>query len=469
MDRRWKPAPPDRRHVRSELSQEPGGTAMVTQTRFDSVRHALAQAHFADALRLLGDPRDDVEALALAGQALSGLRQFDRAAARYGEALRRAPDRFDLMSNLGSVLVDLDRFGDALALFQQARAAAPRNARVVANLANLLDFAGALDDALVAYAAARALDPQDAEIARNQAMTLLRAGRLAEGWPLFEHRRRAIDPAEATVPRLPPLSQAPSLAGKRILLFHEQGFGDTLQMLRYVPLLAARGAELLLRVPPALARLTAAVAGVASVLGADDTPERLDYQAPLMSLPLIFATTLDSIPATMPYLRADPGAAAAWADRLAGLPQPRIGLVWAGSPTGGLDHRRSMRFADLLPLFAVPAGWVSLQIGPAAAEWDPPGTAAALDATPWIADFADTAALLSQLDLLITVDTSVAHLGAALGRPVWLLSRFSACWRWLMAREDSPWYPTLRVLRQARPGHWAPPVAEAARRLAVGV
>ncbi|HEV2677817.1 MAG TPA: glycosyltransferase [Aliidongia sp.] len=440
---------------------------MADQAQFDTVRQALARRDFDEALRRLGDPSQDVEALALAGLAWTGLRQFDRAAACYGAALRLAPDRFDLMSNLGSVLVDLDRFGEALALFQQARAVAPRNARVIANLANLLDFAGALDDALVAHAAARALDPADGEIARNQAMTLLRAGRLAEGWPLFEHRRRAVDPTEATVPRLPPLAGAPSLMGRRILLFHEQGFGDTLQMLRYVPLLAASGATLVLRIPPPLSRLAAGMAGVAAVIDIDEAPGPLDYQAPLMSLPLLFATTLDDIPAT-PYLRADPVDAAPWGERLAGLPHPRVGLVWAGSPEGGLDHRRSMPFADLAPLFAVPAGFVSLQIGPAAADWAPPDGAAALNAAPWLHDFADTAALLSRLDLLITVDTSAAHLGGALGRPVWMISRFSACWRWLTLRGDSPWYPTLRVLRQPYPGRWEPPIAEAARWLAGG-
>jgi len=375
------------------------------------------------------------------------------------------------MSNLASVLVDLDRFGEALALFRQARAAAPRNARIVANLANLLDFAGALDDALIAYGAARALDPDDPEIARNHAMTLLRAGRLAEGWPLFERRRRAIDPAEAQVPRLPPLfevsgADAPMLEGRRILLFHEQGFGDTLQMLRYVPLLARRGAMVTLRLPNALARLGRTATGVVAVIGEGDAPNRFDYQAPLMSLPLIFGTTLDTIPAATPYLSADPAAVVSWAARFADLPRPRVGLVWAGSPTGGLDHRRSMRFADLLPLLALPAGFVSLQLGPAAAEWAPPAGVASRDATPWIADFADTAAALGALDLLVTVDTAVAHLGAALGRPVVMLSRFSSCWRWLMGRADSPWYPSLQILRQTHPGRWAEPVAEACRRLA---
>jgi hypothetical protein len=438
---------------------------MSQQALLDAVRHALASGNFDEALRLIGDPVD-AEGLNLAGQARGGLRQFDQAVASFTVALRLAPARFDIMSNLGSALVELDRFGEALTLFRQAHALAPRNARIVANIANLLDFAGALDQAITAYQTAHLLAPDDGEIGRNRAMTLLRAGRFAEGWPLFEHRRRAIDPAEATVPRLAGLT---ALAGKRVLLFHEQGFGDTLQMLRYAPLLAARGAEVLVRVPPPLARLTAMVAGVHAVIGDGEATGPLDYQAPLMSLPLIFGTDLGSIPATMPYLVADPAAGAAWAERLAGLPRPWVGLVWAGSPAGGLDHRRSMRFADLAPIFAARAGFVGMQLGPAAAQWAPAAGAAALDAAPWISDFADTAALMSQLDLLITVDTSAVHLAAGLGRPVWVLDRFSSCWRWLTGRTDSPWYPTLRLLRQPGPGQWVPPVAEAVRLLTASV
>jgi len=428
---------------------------------FDAVRRALAEGNFDGALQLLGDPAE-AEAFNLAGLALGGLRRFDEAAAALTTALSLAPARFDLMSNLGSALVELDRFGDALALFRQAHALAPRNARIIANIGNLLDFAGALDDAILAYETAHVLAPSDAEIGRNRSMALLRAGRLAEGWPLFEHRRRAVDPAEATVPRLGDLA---TLAGKRVLLFHEQGFGDTLQMLRYAPLLAERGADVLVRVPKPLARLAAAVPGVHAVVGEGEATGPLDFQAPLMSLPLIFGTELGSIPAAMPYLAADPAAAAVWAERLSNLPRPWVGLVWAGSPTGGLDHRRSMRFADLAPILQAPAGFISLQIGPGATDWAPPAGAATLDATPWIGDFADTAALVSQLDLLITVDTAVAHLAGGLGRPVWVLDRFSSCWRWLTGRTDSPWYPSLRLLRQPAPGQWQQPVAEAVRLL----
>jgi Flp pilus assembly protein TadD len=429
-----------------------------------AARTELAHGRFDVVLRLVGDQPGDVEALNLAGIAYGGLRRFEEAVAALDAALRLAPERFDIMSNLGSALVELDRFGEALALFRRAHALAPRNGRIVANIANLLDFAGALPDAIVAYETAHMLAPDDAEIGRNRAMALLRAGRFAEGWPLFEHRRRAVDPTEATVPRLDDLD---GIAGKCILLFHEQGFGDTIQMLRYAPLLAARGAMVLVRVPPPLARLTAATPGVDRVVGESGDPGPLDYQAPLMSLPLIFGTDLAGIPAAMPYLRA--GAAEAWDARLAALPRPWVGLAWAGSPTGGLDHRRSMRFADLAPILKVPAGFVSLQLGPAAAQWAPPVGAATLDASPWLGDFADTAALMSRLDLVITVDTAVAHLAAGLGRPVWVLDRFSSCWRWLTGRTDSPWYPTLRLLRQARSGHWAPVVAEAARSLAASV
>ena len=434
---------------------------MADERDFETIRQAVAQGRFEAALGLIGNPAGEAEALQLAGLALGGLRRFGEAAGLLAAASALAPERFDILSNLGSALVELDRFGEALDLFRRAHALAPTNARIVANIANLLDFAGALPDAITAYATAAALAPGDAEIGRNHAMALLRAGRLAEGWPLFEHRRRAIDPAEATVPRLDDLS---AVAGKRVLLFHEQGFGDTIQMLRYAPLLAARGAEVLVRVPPPLARLAAAVPGVGRVVGADETPA-LDYQLPLMSLPLLFGTTLETIPGTTPYLVADPAAVAGWRERLAPLPRPWVGLVWAGSPEGGLDHRRSMCFADLAPILAVPAGFVSLQIGPAAREWAPPGGPAALDATPWIADFADTAALLQALDLLISVDTSAVHLAGGLGRPVWMLDRFSSCWRWLTGRADSPWYPGLSILRQPHPGQWGPPVAEAARRL----
>ncbi|HVJ51938.1 MAG TPA: tetratricopeptide repeat protein [Aliidongia sp.] len=401
---------------------------------------------------------ENIDGMLLHGQLLVELYRFEEAVAIYRAALALAPDRYQVVTHLGVALFELDQFDEALALLRQAFAMAPQNARVIANLGHFLDFAGSVDLAISAYEAALSVVPNDREILVNYGMALLRAGRLAEGWALFETRLRIPDPIETSgVPHLPPLTATPDLSGRRILLFHEQGFGDTLQMLRYIPLLAAHGAEIVLRMPPALKRLAARVGGTL----ADDTGVTgYDFYCPMMSLPMVFGTVLETIPAEIPYLNAPEAEGETWRRRLAALPGPRIGLVWAGSPRGGLDRRRSMRFDRLAPLFALPASFVSLQLGEAGRGWAPPPGTAALDPTGELVDFADTAALVSALDLVITVDTSVAHLAGALGKPVWVLSRFSSCWRWLMGRADSPWYPTMRIFRQRLPGDWAGLIAE---------
>ena len=410
----------------------------------------------AEAARLVAPDRVDL--ITLTGRILAKLERYEDAAALHEAALKLAPDRPDVITNLGVALFELDRFGPALELFRRAFKLAPQDARVVANLGNFLDFAGTLDLSLAAYEAAASLSPEDREIRSNHGMALLRAGRLEAGWPLFESRRRLRDPIEDTgVPRLPAVDSV-DLRGRRVLVFHEQGFGDSLQFLRYVPLLAERGAEVLLRLPPALASLAAGTPGVARLLTEDELPPA-DFWSPMMSLAMAFGTTLDTIPAQVPYLRPPAAALQRWQAALAPLARPRIGLVWAGSPRGGLDRRRSVRFDLLRPLFRHRAAFVSLQLGPAAAQWAPPPGAETLDPTAALSDFAETAALVAALDLVITVDTSVAHVAGAVGTPVWVMSRFASCWRWLMRRDDSPWYPGLRLFRQARPGDWAELVA----------
>ncbi len=413
---------------------------------------------------------EDVDIMLLHGQILVELQRFDEAEAIYRAGLALAPDRYQLISHLGVVLFEQDRFEEALALLRQAFRMAPQNGRVVANLANFLDFAGSLDMALAAYEAAMSLLPEDRDIRCNYGMALLRAGRLAEGWPLFEARRRIPDPIEATaVQRLPPLAEQPDLAGRRILLFHEQGLGDTLQMLRYVPLLTARGAELALRVPPPLAALVPLLpeTGPGRVTLADDSgTEGFDFHCPMMGLPLVFGTVLETIPNGI-YLKPPDAARERWRAALAHLPGPRIGLVWGGSPRGGLDRRRSMPFEELRPLFDLKGSFINLQLGAPGAKWRPPPHAASLDPTASLGDFAETAALIANLDLVITVDTSVCHLAGAIGAPVWMLSRFSSCWRWLMGRQDSPWYQTMRIFRQSRPGDWAGVVAATVEALIV--
>lgn len=309
---------------------------------------------------------------------------------------------------------------------------------------------------------------------------LLATGALAEGWAEYAWRWQLIDPQTARRrPREPHRRPDPAAwRGRTVLLYSEQGHGDTIQCLRYLPLVRAAGARAVLAVQPGLVRLVRAIAGEAPVVPADDDPPGCDAAVPLFNLPWAFGTTLATIPGQTPYLAADPGATAHWRRRLAGLPGLRVGLVWAGAPNQQqadwrvIDRQRSMTLAALAPLAAVPGtSFVSLQKGAAAAQAaaQPAGPAPVEmvlhDWTDELGDFADTAALMEALDLVITVDTGPAHLAGALGRPVWLLNRFDSCWRWLRDRDDSPWYPTLRQFRQAAPGDWAPVIRDVAAAL----
>jgi tetratricopeptide (TPR) repeat protein len=252
----------------------------------------------------------------------------------------------------------------------------------------------------------------------------------------------------------------PSIENKTILVRAEQGFGDTLQFCRYVPMLAA---TVVLEVPRPLTRLLSSLGGVHQIVATGDELPPFDAWIPMMSLPLAFRTTIDTIPAAVPYLHADPERSAAWRHRLATLPGRKIGLVWAGSPrredpnTSATDRRRSITLDHYSPLAALSGhSLISLQKGePAGQTRTPPPGMTLHDWTAELEDFADTAALVEALDLVISVDTSVVHLAGALGKPVWVLNRYDQCWRWLLNRTDSPWYPAARLFRQPSPGDWS--------------
>jgi hypothetical protein len=242
------------------------------------------------------------------------------------------------------------------------------------------------------------------------------------------------------------------LPGQRLLIWAEQGLGDTLQFARYARLLARAGADVVLEVQPSLERLVRESLPDVEVIAYGQSIPDHDAQVPLLSLPLILGTRLGSIPADVPYLSADPERVRAWAERL-GPPggMRRVGLVWAGNREHKNDRRRSLEPDLLRPLAELPSiEWLRVQPG---ATPRPP--LEMVDRTAELADFADTAALLMQLDLVITVDTSVAHLAGALGRPVWIMLPYEPDWRWLLERTESPWYPTARLFRQARPGDWS--------------
>jgi hypothetical protein len=250
-------------------------------------------------------------------------------------------------------------------------------------------------------------------------------------------------------------------------VYAEQGFGDTLQFCRYVPLLAAT-ARVILEVPKPLLRLLSALPGVSQAVATGDPLPDFDLYCPLVDLPLAFGTTVATIPNQVPYLQADPDQVTLWRQRVEGLPGLRVGMVWSGAPrpelpkVDNVDHRRSIPLKQLAPLGQVPGvSLVSLQKGDRATQAKlPPPSLTIADWTEELDDFAVTAALIEALDLVISVDTSVAHLAGALGKPVWVLSRYDACWRWLRDRTDSPWYPTAKLFRQPVAGDWASVIAE---------
>jgi tetratricopeptide (TPR) repeat protein len=419
--------------------------------------------------------RPDAALYTNAGLALQALDRLDEAATSFRAALRFAPDYAAAWINLGNVLQDKEDGPAAIEALERGAALAPNSVEALGNLGVALFRQRRFEEAASAYRRALVLAPDSADLQCNLSAMLLTLGEYEAGWRGFEARWRT----PGMAPFWPKTSAAVwdgsvDPAGKTILLFAEQGHGDTMQFVRYAPLLAARGSTVLLLVQPALKSLLARMPGVAACYGFGEAVPRADLICPMMSLPLAFGTRLDAVPADIPYLSPPNDAEAAWRRRLEGLPGLKIGLCWAGDPRPGdrachrTDRRRSIALEQLAPLAGIGgASFVSLQKGAGAAQaTDPPPGMALHDWTGELASFADTAALVQALDLVISVDTAVAHLAGALGRPVWVLSRFDSCWRWLDGRDDSPWYPTLRLFRQTAPGDWAGVIARTGDALA---
>ena len=390
-----------------------------------------------------------IEAINGLGIAWRDLGQVERAEAAYRRAIAQDPKFGKGWANLCDVLALDGRFAEAVEAGRRAVVLIPDGAAAHSCLGVALEGNGQGEAALAAYENAVKCDPDHARAQVNRALTLLRRGRFAEGWAAQEWRWK--------LPEFTPLGAAPPWrgedpSGRTILLTTEQGYGDTVHFVRFAATLAARGARVVLRVAPPLLRLMQGVAGLAEVVSDAVPPPSADFEVSLLSLPHWLGVT--EIPPQAPYLSAQPSRS--W-------PSPCIGLVWAGAAHSAIyapvDRRRSLRPEQLAPLMALPAiTWVSLQK-------DLPIPAGIEDGLAEAKDFADTAAVIAGLDLVISVDTAVAHLAAAMGKPVWLLSRFDACWRWMTDREDSPWYPTLRLFRQERAGEWGPVLERVAEEL----
>jgi tetratricopeptide (TPR) repeat protein len=404
---------------------------------------------------------DLAEAHANRAKILNDLWRSEAALAAAERAIALRPDQPEAHNNRAIALHELGRTEDALAVWARVLELQPDHAKAHNNIGMALQTLRRPAEAVAAYDRALALSPDFAEAHLNRASSLLALGELARGFEAY--RWRWVAPEGPRLKRrLPcPLWEGESLAGKALFVHCEQGYGDTLQFIRFAPLLARMAARVTVLAEAPLVSLLRSIPGI-EVTDRVTGEAAYDFQVPLLCAPRLLGTTLATIPGETPYLFADPAKAAAWAERLGDDGRLRVGLVWAGGTRNdapslhAIDRRRSVRLAQYARLGEI-AGvrFFSLQKdGPAAQALEPP---AGLELTDWTAelrDFADTAALVRGLDLVITVDTSVAHLAGALGRPVWVLSRFDGCWRWLNGREDSPWYPTARVFHQQAPGDW---------------
>ncbi len=429
------------------------GVALREQGLLEEARAACAQA--------IALKPDYWEAHSNLGNVLQDQSRLEAAVSSYGKALRLAPDAADLHSNMGGALTALGRPEDAIASYRRALALRPGFPEARNSLGTALRDAGRPEEALACFRQAVALRPDYPMAHANLAMALLARGDFAAGWQEYEWRWHLHATAR---PRSFPTPQwrGEPAANRRLLLHSEQGLGDTLQFCRYAPLAATRGFRVSLHVQHSLVRLLRSLPGVEQVAGTNDPAPEHDLHCPLLSLPLAFGTTPATIPASPAYLRADPAQQVAWQARLAGVDGLRVGLAWAGNPRLTADRRRSIPPEQLAPLAGVPGlRLFSVQkAGPA-----PPASLPLTDCMAEMTDFADTAALVANLDLVVSVDTAVAHLAAALGRPAWLLDRFDSCWRWPAGQQGSAWYPTLKIHRQPRPGEWGAVVARVAQDL----
>jgi tetratricopeptide (TPR) repeat protein len=409
---------------------------------------------------------DYAEALLNRGNARKALQRFADALESYDGALKARPDYAEAWSNRGVVLQRLRRFDEAVASFDRALVARPDFAEALNNRADALQELGRFDEALACYDRALALASDYAEAGLNRALLLLLSGAFAQGWAAYEWRRKL--PSWASRSFAAPEWSGEELGGKRLLLHAEQGFGDTIQFVRYARLAAARGARVVLEAQPPLEALLAASSCAETVLATGAPLPPFDLHCPLLSLPRLLGTTAATIPADIPYIRPPPERLEAWR---AWLPHdaPLIGLAWSGHPANSKDHDRSIPFAQLAPLLRVPGvRFVSLQKDVRASDAAAfAGCTGVIDLRARLNDFADTAAVIAGLDLIITVDTAVAHLAGAMGKPVWVLLPAVPDFRWLLERADSAWYPSARLFRKS--GDWDEVVARVARELAAAV
>jgi len=437
----------------------PGPHYVMGRLCQDDGRLAEAEAHYRRALSL---KPDHAKAHNNLGAVLQMQGQLQAAVESYRRALVLDPSLPQANQNLASILRDGSAAEKAIAGFQRLLEENPRDAKAHTDLANVYRELGRHRDAIASYGRAIACDPDLAEAHFARGIELLLCGDYEQGWREYEWRWRVRAFSSPMRALREPAWNGERLAGGTILLHAEQGFGDTLQLVRYAASVAERCQAVVVECQPQLKRLLAATPGVTSVHAQGEPLPRFDAHLPMMSLPGVFGTTLQTVPWTGAYVRPP-----ADAPRVISSPGPNIGLVWAGEPRQGDDRKRSLTLELLAPLKdTLGATFYSLQKGAGAAQAaTPPAGMRFVDLGPHIDDFADTAAFIAQLDLVITVDTSVANLAGAMAAPTWVLLSTVPDWRYQLEGDATPWYPTMRLFRQTRDGDWPEVIARAAQAL----
>jgi len=398
-----------------------------------------AEAHYkrANALRLLSRPHEAIAA--------------------YDEAIRHKPDYAYAFCNRGTVQRALGLLDAAAVSFDQAITLAPSDAVAHSNRALLMQDFFRWDEAIASYNSAIAINPEHADAQYNRGLLSLFLGDFATGWPGFEWRWSHAE--RLKIGRVRNFSQPlwlgdEPLAGKRLLIHNEQGLGDTIQFSRYATLCAAQGATVILEAQKSLLGVLETLKGPTELIAKDSPLPSFDYHCPIMSLPLAFNTTLDTIPAAPGYLRADANLIARWQTLLGEKTRPRVGLVWSGNSNNTIDRQRSIPLADWIPHLPAGIDYYCLQRDIRDADYDALEDSDIFLFEDELMDFKGTAALCECMDLVLSVDTSLLHLSGALGKRTWLLLAHVPDWRWMRDREDTPWYPSVKLYRQPAPGDW---------------
>ncbi len=457
----------DSRHVQALIGVASTLQSLAENSGPESKAVMLDEA-MAVARNAIGFDEENVQARMILGTTLGMCGRLDEADSLFRDVLSIDSGCVNAHHNLAVSMEERGRqapapenmayFAEALDRYSAVVSAQPHHLDALMGMASIYSALLRSEEATAKYEQILQIDPDYAPGRMSFGILKLRAGDFAAGWRDMESRWNLGKEWVRIKSEKPAWHGEADLDGKTLVLYNEQGFGDGLQFIRYASLLAGRGAKVLVKVQSPLRQLFASCPGVHAAFDGDEIPAH-DFHCSLMELPGIFATTPATIPAAVPYLRASPERIEHWGRKFADDKRLRIGLVWAGDPRLLDDKMRSLNFHRLQPLLDVPgATFYSLQLGQAARQSE--NAPQVIDLTAELFDFQETAAMAEHLDLAICVDTSCVHLLGAIGKPVWLLNRFNSCWRWMLDRSDSPWYPTLRIFRQPQLGDWDSVIAE---------